>query len=173
MPQIAKQLCQAHYRQYKAGKELKPLRRFTLPTKCKFVGCERHSYVNGFCSPHNMQTWRGGVPSDLLNRKRPIGFNRVNKNGYVEVKDPSHPNANARGWVLEHRKVLADSLGRAILPHENVHHINGDRTDNRIENLELWTVMQPSGQRVEDKVQWAVEFLESYGYSVIRPKEDV
>ncbi|MFV8173427.1 HNH endonuclease [Mycolicibacterium peregrinum] len=63
---------------------------------------------------------------------------------------------------MEHVAVLSESLGRALLPDENVHHINGVRDDNRVENLELWTTRQPKGQRVEDKVEWAISLLRTY-----------
>lgn len=43
-----------------------------------------------------------------------------------------------------------------------MHHINGVRDDNRIENLELWSSAHPFGQRVTDKVEWAVEMLKLY-----------
>ncbi len=58
---------------------------------------------------------------------------------------------------------MSRHLGRPLLPGENVHHRNGDRTDNRLENLELWTASQPSGGRVEDKLAWALELLKLYG----------
>ena len=68
----------------------------------------------------------------------------------------------------EHDMVVADRCevdwcDRPLLACETVHHINGVRSDNRPENLELWSSSQPKGQRVADKVQWAREILALYG----------
>lgn len=77
--------------------------------------------------------------------------------GYIILRDPTHINAGANGNVLEHIAVMADHLGRRIRTEdgENVHHINGKRDDNRLENLELWVSSQPKGQRVIDLLAWA------------------
>ena len=83
--------------------------------------------------------------------------------GYVILSRPEHPNARVNGQIFEHILVMSEHIGRPLLPEENVHHKNGDRADNRIENLELWSKSQPAGQRVEDKVKWAREILALYG----------
>jgi hypothetical protein len=59
--------------------------------------------------------------------------------GYVQLLCPDHPFADSKGYVLEHRLVMEAHMGRTLLPTEVVHHINGVRDDNRIENLMLFS----------------------------------
>lgn len=70
--------------------------------------------------------------------------------GYVKVLRKEHPRADTAGYVLEHVLVMEESLGRHLEPHERVHHRNGRRDDNRVENLELWKHKDPPGVRASD-----------------------
>lgn len=65
------------------------------------------------------------------------GGRKMHSGGYVLVYAPDHPRRDRNGFVLEHRLVMERAIGRYLSEDELVHHINGDKTDNRIENLEL------------------------------------
>lgn len=67
--------------------------------------------------------WKGGKVKD--------------KFGYVQIWKPEHPNAKIAGYIHEHRLVMSESLGRPLESWEYVHHKNGIKDDNRLENLEL------------------------------------
>jgi hypothetical protein len=71
----------------------------------------------------------------------------LNAHGYRMVYRPDHPRADSRGCVQEHRAVMETLLDRLLAAGESVHHLNGQRADNRSENLELWTRPQPAGVR--------------------------
>lgn len=86
----------------------------------------------------------------------------VKRNGYVWISVPALANGGKKGSVMEHRYVMAKHLGRSLLSEETVHHIDGNRANNDIRNLELFSSRHGPGQRVTDKVAWAIEILTLY-----------
>lgn len=114
-----------------------------------------HSALCSPCSTENQKV--------LLGKDHPAwkGGRTLHSGGYWQLRKPEDHPRNGK-YIFEHIVVMEQYLGRYLHSNENVHHKNGVRTDNRLQNLELWVKPQPSGIRVEDAVAWAKEILTRY-----------
>jgi hypothetical protein len=139
-----------------------PIRRQSPGAKCSVDKCAKDAFCKSLCKSHYNKIRAFGDPESGKFKGKYRKAPRINKAGYVVWYDPESIHANRNGVVYGHRHVMGEMLGRALLDSENVHHLNGDRGDNRPENLELWSTSQPPGQRVADKLKWAKEIIEMY-----------
>ena len=112
-------------------------------------------------------SFRRLVNKGSVDESRPVryfsvkkGEGYIDRNGYKRIRFKKS-SGDVRS-IAEHRIVMQVHLGRELLPHENVHHRNGNRSDNRIENLELWSKVQPQGKRAIDLIRYAYEIIATY-----------
>ncbi|WP_246753138.1 MULTISPECIES: HNH endonuclease [Methylobacterium] len=162
---FSKGMCQKHYARNKKWGDPNFVAREAAggfsgrvrPEVCVIPGCGKPHQSLGYCATH-YQRHRSGKDLTVPVKERRQGEKYLDGNGYVVL-----PGRREGHVVLEHRDVMEAMIGRPLRKGENVHHKNGDRADNRPENLELWVSTQPAGQRPEDLVKWAREILALYG----------
>lgn len=168
---LTKGFCDKHYRRWKKHGDPNTV---IIKTRniCTVIDCADYQMGLGYCKLHYTRFKKHGDPLTVLRTTSQRGKAKtiLNKDGYVWLPyHHAHPNARKKdGYISEHVLVMSEYLGRPLLPGENVHHKNGVRDDNRLENLELWSTSQPAGQRVADKTAWALDWLRQYAPETLK-----
>lgn len=160
----AKDLCHGHFQRLDRHGvvDLSPLRKGKK--MCKVEGCDRDAGTRGFCPAHYKRVLKHGHPQADIPIREADGSGHMS-HGYRVINVPKRLRHLSGGStkIAEHRFVMAQHLRRALTSDEHVHHVNGVKTDNRLENLELWSTSHPSGKRVEDLLEYAQVIIDRYG----------
>jgi len=156
--------CNTHYTRWRRNGDPLVNKKPKTPAEerskiCSQDDCERKNQGRSLCGMHWARWKRHGDPTFVTKRT-----NNPSIDGYIRIRVSGKA-------MVQHRHIMEQHLGRKLLSEENVHHINGNRSDNRIENLEIWDTRQPKGQRVSDKIEYALEILEHYAPDLLKEKK--
>lgn len=124
---------------------------------CSEEGCGRKHYARKLCRYHWDKANRAKGPDPTRSPKR-----RKNGEGYIDPRDGYVYQSVGGRPRSQHRLVMAQHLGRDLYSNETVHHRNGVRHDNRINNLELRVGSHGPGITIPDAIAWAEEILRRY-----------
>src|SRR3990167_5465493 len=140
-----KELCRTHY-----------LQAIKSTRSCSVEGCKREYCGKGLCGLHYMRMKRKGEVGSVVPKNHQKGFvGYKTSSGYLVSR---HPDGR---YALTHRIIMEKILGRPLKRFEQVHHLNGIRSDNRPENLELWVKPQQAGRRLQDLLDWVAAMYPS------------
>lgn len=114
-----------------------------------------------FCNIDCKATWQKEHAKKRFDEQ---GYRKhIKRGGYVWISIPALASRTGKKReMLEHRYVMEQHLGRELFPDETVHHKNGNRSENSIDNLELFSSRHGPGQRVIDKIAFAIEMIRRY-----------
>lgn len=133
-------------------------RRRRVHKVCEFCGKDfwlkpsqaEHNVTGRWCSRACEATARIKRPLDRMHNGKPAVLDRQ---GYVRIFEPEHPRATKSGWVFEHRFIAETRIGRLLRQDEHVHHVNGQKADNRPENLVVMGHSEHSTLTVKERAE--------------------
>lgn len=152
----SKGMCGIHYSRWYSTGDTRPDEPISWHTRkfgeiCLTEGCNKQAIKRYLCGACHARRYR---KNEKMPQRRLEPFS-AGKSGYELISFNGE-------LMFYHRYVWEQYHNIKLLPQQNIHHINGDRSDNRIENLEIWDTSQPKGQRVADKLRWALEIIGRY-----------